>query len=55
MSTKIKAKIDYGRKAYEEEIAREPNYQATGRPRPKWDELSLAAQEAWRTKAKHDA
>lgn len=46
---------DKGRQAYEEELAREPTYRANGKPRPKWDELSLAAQEAWRTKAKHDA
>ena len=50
----MKAKYDHGRKAYEEELEREPTYRASGKARPQWNELPMLAQDAWRRKAKHD-
>lgn len=48
MSTK--AKIDLGKKAYEAELAEQPNYTATGKPRPLWKELPEHVQNSWRKK-----
>jgi hypothetical protein len=43
-------KTDFGRKAYEEEIAREPTYRASGKMRPTWDQLPETVKQAWREK-----
>ncbi len=36
-----------GRKLYEADLAQKPNYQATGKPRPQWEDLAPIAQDSW--------
>lgn len=45
-----------GQALYEKELAREPTYRAAPHvPRPKWDQLSDTAKEAWSRKAAENA
>jgi hypothetical protein len=48
----VNTKTDHGRKAYEEEIAREPTYRASGKQRPAWDQLPETAKQVWRERFK---
>ena len=46
---------DKGKDLYEADVAAQPVYTATGKPRPKWHDLSEHARDAWRAKVPVDA